>query len=371
MRRGDRCAVCSRQTQVSGQPLLRCSRCHMIRYCGREHQMQHFTTHKTRCCAVKKAVDAAAHAKEDLLAIQGLDIFRVGQFWGMYETRPYMLSLASQIEALEHMGTDSSLRAAIDVLFECLRLNRSDNMGLRDVAPGILLRLGEDQHAYDFVRWWAQDRPTFEWENTSLPYLDTRGADATESVEHANFLSPFGGPSLQHLVALVLVKLRVRDDIEARGCFRLMLAGTLRGSSPLRQLRGHIPALRMIEAFTATRSSATPGPVFGQNEATIATMGQCATRVACLDHQISRLLLHAERRSPRIWKAMVNPISILSVPDPRDCAVGDENDAKKAVERLLPAYRATPRALARLVAYVGSPSSSLYDPVPKPSEYPS
>ncbi|RLO03362.1 hypothetical protein DYB28_012962 [Aphanomyces astaci] len=92
-------------------------------------------------------------------------------------------------------------------------------------------------------------------------------------------------------------------------------------------------------------------------------MGQCATRVACLDHQISRLLLHAERRSPRIWKAMVNPISILSVPDPRDCAVGDENDAKKAVERLLPAYRATPRALARLVAYVGSPSSSLYDPV--------
>ncbi|RHY33509.1 hypothetical protein DYB32_001573 [Aphanomyces invadans] len=253
--------------------------------------MQHFRAHKDACTAVKRAVDAAAHAKEDLLAVEGVDIFRVGRFWGMYETRPYMLSLASQIEALERMGTDASLRVAIDVLFECLRLNRRDNMGLRDIAPGIFLRLNEDQHAYDFLRWWAQDRPTYDWENAALPYLDIRGADATESPESANFIGPFGGPSLLHLVALVLVKLRVRDSIEARGCFRVFLAGTMRERSPLSLLGGQTPALRLIQAFSAPPPSAVPLGALQRQDNSDKAIATNEAMVAQLDVQLTNSIV--------------------------------------------------------------------------------
>ncbi|KAF0695989.1 Aste57867_13202 [Aphanomyces stellatus] len=312
----------------------------MIRYCGREHQMEHFPLHKSSCSAVKKAADSAAHELSVLVAIEGFDIAcGAGQFWRMYETRPYMLSLAAQIDALEAMGTETSLHAAVDLLFECFRLNRSDNMGLRDVLPGILLRLQDDQALYDFARWWAQDRPHYEWENTSLPYLDTRGADATESPDVANFTSPYGGPSLHHLVAVVLVKFRVLEDLGVRRGWRTFLRGTHRA-----RLRGHVPLLHRIHRFLSHRSNATPADNDDDDDPAIET----------LERQITRLLLHTQRKHPRIWKALVHPAPLLATPDPDLFSLGDENEVKKAVVRLLPAWRDTPGAIDRLIAHVGS-----------------
>jgi hypothetical protein len=39
------------------------------------------------------------------------------------------------------------------------RLRRSDNLGLRDMMPAIMLRLDLDQECYDFVKWWVTCDP--------------------------------------------------------------------------------------------------------------------------------------------------------------------------------------------------------------------
>ncbi|KAF0745470.1 hypothetical protein Ae201684P_011350 [Aphanomyces euteiches] len=347
MRLRDECAVCRRKTQEDAEPLIPCSRCHLVHYCGRQHRTDHYATHKGRCWSVQRATCVAAHEKAALIAVHGLEFFSTGQFWHRYETRPYMLALAMQVDALDAIGTRISLRRALDVLFECFRLNRADNMGLRDVAPGILLRLHEDQQAYDFARWWAQDRPHYEWDNMALPYLNTSNADATESPENSNFMSAYGGPSLHHLVAVVLVKCRVLADARSRRRWLAFLHVAHRSS-----LRGHVPVLRLIHAFIAQPSSATPRLQWNAHLA------------SALDHldallvdQIARLLQHTERRNLRIWKALLNPAPMLAMVDPpSECfSIGDENEVKKAVQRFLPAWRATPEAFERLVAHVGSP----------------
>ena len=49
----------------------------------------------------------------------------------------------------------AAVEAAHDHVMDILRLNHSDNMGVRDMVPSLKLRLGRDQECYDFCKWWA------------------------------------------------------------------------------------------------------------------------------------------------------------------------------------------------------------------------
>eukprot|EP01034_Spumella_vulgaris_P041734 gene41734-51718_t len=55
-------------------------------------------------------------------------------------------------------------------------------MGMRDLVPGMMLRIGQEQEAYDFIKWWLTYPDNYDWGNMSLPYLNIKNADITESV---------------------------------------------------------------------------------------------------------------------------------------------------------------------------------------------
>lgn len=119
--------------------------------------------------------------------------------------------------ALLKRGTVPDVEDALDELHKILRLGRSDNLGVRDIIPHLLLRLDRDQECYDFLKWWAtvddEDHYNgrYNWNDATLPYLDIRGADVFEPTDM--FFS--GAPSLSHLVALTLLKLRLYLDLSA------------------------------------------------------------------------------------------------------------------------------------------------------------
>ncbi|KAF5120840.1 hypothetical protein E5D57_013176 [Metarhizium anisopliae] len=87
-------------------------------------------------------------------------------------------------------------------------------MGVRDMIPALYIRLGRDQAAYDFMKWYAttgQD-PRYNWGDIDLPFLDIKDGDVLES--------PAGmwtdeWLDLSHCSAVVLVKVRVLLDIQA------------------------------------------------------------------------------------------------------------------------------------------------------------
>jgi tetratricopeptide (TPR) repeat protein len=64
-----------------------------------------------------------------------------GHFWGYLETRPYMRARAGLAGALLKLGDDE---AAISHYRDMLKLNPSDNQGIRYVLLGCLLRRGDE-----------------------------------------------------------------------------------------------------------------------------------------------------------------------------------------------------------------------------------
>lgn len=94
---------------------------------------------------------------------------------------------------------------------DMIRLCRSDNMGVRDIIPGLLLRLNKDQECYDFIKWWAVIRHDshYDYGDTDLPYLNIKNADVFESPER--FCDQF--PNLSHLTYLCLLKIKLLFEV--------------------------------------------------------------------------------------------------------------------------------------------------------------
>ncbi|KAI1097980.1 hypothetical protein F4804DRAFT_325969 [Jackrogersella minutella] len=215
------CPVCYSKLRPQTQLLL-CGGCKVVRYCGAEHQKRHRPEHKAACTSIIKS-RAKLEKEEATLRAHPGDIFLpsnifengVGRFWGLLETRDYMRARFAAADALLQIDTIKAVENALAHFQDMLRLCRSDNLGVRDIVPDLLLRLGREQECYDFLKWWAviDDKHhyngRYDWGDVSLPYLDISGADAFEAVDA--FAS---GLSLCQLVILALLKVRLQLDIE-------------------------------------------------------------------------------------------------------------------------------------------------------------
>lgn len=209
------CPVCYPKLQPQTQLLL-CSGCKVVHYCGAEHQKKHRRKHKAACISILNSHEK--FKKEDaILRARPSNPFEngVGRFWTLAGTQDYMNARFAAANALLQVNTIKAVEKALAHFQDMLRLDRSDNLAIRDFVPGLLLRLGREQECYDFLKWWAviddehHYNGHYDWSDVSLPYLDIRGADAFEAVDA--FASRL---SFSQLVILALLKLRLSLDIE-------------------------------------------------------------------------------------------------------------------------------------------------------------
>ncbi|KAL9625416.1 MAG: hypothetical protein Q9160_000479 [Pyrenula sp. 1 TL-2023] len=141
----------------------------------------------------------------------------VGDFWGILETRDYMRARYGLVEALMKVETREAAQAALSHLLDMIRLCRGDNMGVRDLTPGLMLRLGEDRQCYDFVLWWLADNQDPESdededededeEDEELPFFERKNEDMFEHNYIDNYRGRFLG--LSYKAALMLIKIRL------------------------------------------------------------------------------------------------------------------------------------------------------------------
>ncbi|RDL41109.1 uncharacterized protein BP5553_01088 [Venustampulla echinocandica] len=240
------CGVCS-----STQNLLRCTGCKVMHYCSREHQVAHRHDHKAGCKGVAKATRRADHEEEKLRNLPPNmfvppDVFenQVGSFWGILETRDYMRARFAIVKELEETQTRSSVQSQLDVIMDLLRLNRSDNMGARDMVPALMLRLGKDQECYDFLKWWCTtaDEADYDWGDMSEPYMDIRNADVFEGVEHQ--CQRYA--SLSHTVAATLLKIKILLNFQSlRASYAL---GETVAPEIVHSIQAHVPRSPTVAA---------------------------------------------------------------------------------------------------------------------------
>ncbi|KAH8746918.1 hypothetical protein F5883DRAFT_700018 [Diaporthe sp. PMI_573] len=130
---------------------------------GIYHQTVHRNIHKHACVTTKKA--HTEFLKEETSLRNGpADGFMLsppvfeehaGGFWDVLGTRDYMRARLNFVDTVlsKFPRHRVAVQTALDHLMDVLRLNRSDSMGLRNMVPSLMLRLGRNQDAYGFVKW--------------------------------------------------------------------------------------------------------------------------------------------------------------------------------------------------------------------------
>ncbi|EHY51981.1 hypothetical protein HRR83_003456 [Exophiala dermatitidis] len=211
-----RCGLC----QVPGPKakLSLCTGCRVVRYCSREHQVQHRPEHKSVCNKIKryrtkvaKEEDAVRNATEDFMTPANAFETHVGHFWGILNTRDYMRARFELADTVRLAGTLDGVTEALEHMRDMLRLCRKDNVGVRHIIPPVMLQLDQDQECYDFIKWYETEgqRGDYDWGNMDLPFLNIKGADILEDVEYLRGKYA----DVHNVSAVMLLKLKLLVDI--------------------------------------------------------------------------------------------------------------------------------------------------------------
>ncbi|CEL10646.1 hypothetical protein ASPCAL13762 [Aspergillus calidoustus] len=117
--------------------------------------------------------------------------------WELYEAR---LALGKAYGA---MGTKASVTLQMEEYVEMVRLDRDrdDFEQIPSIIPGLMLRVGQDQRCYDYLRRWAWDPCDGE-----IPWLCMKKANAFEDTKKIAAC----WSDLQQLVAFTNLKVKVR-----------------------------------------------------------------------------------------------------------------------------------------------------------------
>ncbi len=281
-----RCPVCSATTG-----LLRCGGCRVVTYCSTAHQTTDRPEHKAACTAIKKTREMLEREEAALRAHPGdvlmpADVFstRVGSFWGIWGTRDYMRARSAAASALLKVDTVLAVKKALEHFTDMMRLCRSDNLGVRDFVPNLMLRLGREQECYDFLKWWTIPNEHYDWGDTSLPYLNIRNADPFESI--AGFVADSDAQvELSHLVTLTLLKVRLRRDLQA-----------------------HRPASPIDEIFGMSDSLEPDWPTGDLVRSRLETLDAdgVSDLIEALGEQISTLCRAVHKSNPHVWDLLVS-----------------------------------------------------------------
>lgn len=302
-------------------------------YCSRAHQASHRHKHKLSCNAVKQKRDYL-QCEEHALRVQPPDGFtmpadvfdtHVGRFWGILGTRDYMRALYGVIEALGKIPTFDAIQASLDHALEVLRLNRSDNMGVRSLIPTLFLRLGRDQDCYDFVKWYQTtgQESDYNWGDTSLPFLHIRNTNALESVEYMCG----SWPDLSHVVAIALLKIKLLLDVKS------LKNSSFLGDRVPPEIVGNIQ--RYVPQSTIISSNITT--MYHTDHDSL---------IEELSSQVELLYTAVDRANDTFWLALVNPENedhLNARPD--SYSHGSEEEMQLNLQYSINAWLETPGAM--------------------------
>jgi tetratricopeptide (TPR) repeat protein len=115
-----------------------------------------------------------------------------GRFWGIIETRPYMRAKAALANELWEIGLKIE---AISHLNDCIRLNPSDNQGVRYKLVMCLLSINDLRSASEFISDKPYEDSSFAFENfnQALYFFKKYGVTSQKfktSVNNANKCNP-------------------------------------------------------------------------------------------------------------------------------------------------------------------------------------
>jgi hypothetical protein len=328
-----------------------CSNCKAVYYCGRECQTKHWKFHKPGCTAVKQELAKLKKEEEKLdksLCEPSHRYF--GMFWACTQARPFLQSLGNVAMKYGTIESKQSAREGVLYAMKLLYFSRRDTMEYVDVVSNFLLRIDQDQLAFDFIRWFARD-PIHGMGKLNIPYLSDWQCDRSEDLCAAGyFMSP------ANIADYALIKLRMYfylHDLDALYTF-LMAINKQEGNTSFpvaSKLASCDRVLHLVKDY-----------VLGPSELKLGKFS-CRDKQEMLT-QIYNTLKNGEKESnPRIWKAIINPQPLLEQCPPQMRLPGTAEACYRAIDIVQYTWYSirNQRALAFLRQYVMDNGGPRYD----------
>ncbi|KAF2443284.1 hypothetical protein P171DRAFT_362221 [Karstenula rhodostoma CBS 690.94] len=322
----DGCSVCDKDG------LIRCAGCRVVHYCRRVHQYAHRKQHKSVCLKIKKAQEACDKEEAELRAGPNgppgwgnpLEDRWPRLFWGIHPMRQYLSARFAVVELQMKINTRAAVQAALDNIIDMLRLRRGDDMWLRDIAPGLFLRLDRDQACYDFVKWWTWrfDQRPKDIEGMGGSYTDIKNADMFEAPDL--FINT-ALPLLTPLLAVTLLKIRRLIDLQAIQRVKLEA-----GPYVPQEIQDLITAHAVSPVVAANRN------IFQRQDH--------VPKIEELKRQIRRLYDRVLEANKYVWPAMVRPGNHLTA-TPRYAGTGTIQEMQTNLPYIYNAWSETPGAI--------------------------
>ncbi len=196
---------------------------------------------------------------------------------------------------------------------ELLRLNHSDNQGIRHKVPFLLLSLNRDEDAYNFIKWWETIDPegNYDWgeppasQEGEWMYLKSQDTqeDLLKIAKDVDCL-PF-------LAALVLIKARIILKYEtAKSEFDTFEEVLQSGSSSGQKLLCALPAMMKIKRY------------LGSNDAILHEQKE----------QLEKYLDIIQKNNPFFLKAVVNPGLMMNMKPPEYIEIGTVSEVYELID---------------------------------------
>lgn len=238
--------------------LFTCSRCKLARYCSRDCQRADYQEHKEQC---KGIADLTKEVRKLRAELEDIDVSmngakenlfetHVGIFWGIIETRDYCRARNHLSNIIEHMAHWYEIKMLLEESLKhklsLLRLNVSDNMGLRSDVPFTLLKLNRDRHCMAFIVHWLKrdgnenhqelERRHSASNDGDWLYGDVEGEDILYQDVHDITGRREFSFDLNFMMAVLIIKLRLikkyEEDVKQSERFKQTTASQLLGNDP-------------------------------------------------------------------------------------------------------------------------------------------
>lgn len=333
------CEVCKAR-----EPLNPCTHCQAVYYCSQEHSDLDYPNHAEPCSIIRERRGTLVKEEIDLRnmppdALTPADVFNNcrGHFWGIIETRAYMRARVALADSLIiQLGTvggrASAVQESVDHLVELVHLSRADNLGVRDLIPGQLLRLQRDQDALDFIRFWDSVRhdPHYDYDNLDQPHLHVKGCDIFMPMGirlAASYIS------LTHSVAIMLIKLRAYIDL-------------VNIANANKALQGKIPE----EILDLVRERLVSGIIKSRPQIIRSGDAELKRLSLLMKKHVRQLYKASHEHNRHFWRLMFESPYEAMANRPDKIIQGQLEEARYCVGSTFPSWAETPGSLVTLKA---------------------
>jgi hypothetical protein len=295
------CGLCGKETAR----LSRCSSCKVVYYCSRDHEVAHRESHEGPCNKIKNACITMEEERFALRASVQAALFAhaVGFPNSTEANRLYITTQRNLSHTLDGIQTRSAVQAKIDSMKEVLRLNPGDNLQVRHAGPFLMLRIGQLQEAYDFIKYYAIAESQPNYDLNEIRELFRKDQDVFEDVRY--FCVP--STALYLLVALAILKFKLLQDLRA-----IALASEVTCQALPIELRLQIQEMVPFAPFIANDSKFTANPQYAL---------QLSNRMA---EQLTKLVHTIHDHNAYFFSALQIPDRALQYYEENECEGSNE-----------------------------------------------